>query len=280
MTIAAVALMMTACQKSGSDISNEDINLADDDMVAEAMFDDIFSTADNATLTFENMEKSIEAAKGEVITLVSDSCPIVTVEFIDETIRVITVDYGEGCTGFYENTRSGKIIVTVDGRRRVPGSSRTVTFDNYYFNGIKVEGTNVTTNEGENDNQNVVFSHSLEGGKLIFPDETVVERSFYREREWVAGYFTFNPWDDECMITGGAQGTTYRGVIYQNEIIAPLHWKRICPFFVSGVIEITREGEETITLDFGDGECDEYATITRGDDQKEIILRKKHRILR
>ena len=280
MIIAAVSLFVTACEKNNSDLTGEDFNLADDDAVAEAMFDDIFSTADNATQMLDNMQKSLDASKGGIMILVSDSCPTVSVELIDETLRVITIDYGDGCTGFYDQTRSGKIIITVDGRRRVTGSSRTVTFDNYFFNGIKVEGTQVTTNEGENENGNVVFSHTLEGGKLVFPDEVVAERSFYREREWVAGYSTFNPWDDECLVTGTASGTNYKGVSYQNEIVSALHWKRICPFFVSGTIKIARNGAEPFELDYGDGECDEFATVTRGDEVKEIILKKRHRRLR
>jgi hypothetical protein len=280
MIAVAISLLLTSCEKSKGDLNSEDFNLADDDAVAEAMFDDIFSSADNATQLLDNMEKSLDVTKGGIVFLVSDSCPSVSVEPVDETVRIITIDYGEGCTGFYGQTRSGRIVITVDGRRRVTGSSRTIEFDNYFFNGIKVEGTDIITNEGENDNGNVVFSHTLEGGRLIFPDEVVTGRSFYREREWIAGFDTFNPWDDESLITGTATGTNYRGVSYQNEIISSLHWKRICPFFVSGTIRITRDGAEPFELDYGDGECDELATVTRGDEVKEIILKKRHRKLR
>lgn len=278
--ITAVSLFVAACEKSGSVINNEDINLADDDAVAEAMFDDIFNSADNATLILENYENSLETVKGGVVTLVSDSCPAVTVEIGDDLLRVITIDYGEGCTGFYNQTRSGKIVITLDGKRRVEGSTRTVTFDNYFFNGIKVEGIWVTTNEGLNENLEVVFSISLTGGKMTFPDGTVVERSLYHERSWIAGFNTREPWDDECLVTGYASGVTYRGISYQNEITTALHWKRICPFFVSGVISITRDDAEPIELNYGEGECDEYATLTKGDEVREIILKKRHRILR
>lgn len=160
------------------------------------------------------------------------------------------------------------------------GSTRTITFDEYYFNGIKVEGTKVTENMGENEDGNVVFSSTLTGGMLTFPDEVVVTREFYREREWVAGYDTWNIWDDECLVTGYASGTTYKGVTYENTIKSALHWKRVCRFFVSGIIEINREGTEAFELDYGDDECDALATLRRGDEEKEITLRFRHRKIR
>ncbi|MEZ4999576.1 MAG: hypothetical protein R2727_02455 [Bacteroidales bacterium] len=280
LVLAAVSLMVSSCEKNGSELTTDDINLADDDAVAEFVFDDIFNTAESASLLLEGSEKSLDGLKGSTVVLVSDSCPTVSVELVDETVRVITVDYGEGCTGFYGQTRSGKIIITQSGRRITEGSFRTVTFDNYIFNDIVVEGTKVTTNQGLNDNQNMVFSTTLTGGKLIFPDETVVEREFSHEREWIAGFMTINPWDDECLVTGTATGINYNGVSYQNEITSALYWKRICPFFVSGTISITRDGADPVFLDYGDGECDEYATITRGEDVREIILRKRFRVIR
>ncbi|MCK7533994.1 MAG: hypothetical protein MZV63_24705 [Marinilabiliales bacterium] len=36
------------------------------------------------------------------------------------------------------------------------------------------------------------------------------------------------------------------------------------------------EGIEPFDLDYGDGECDANATISRGDESKEITLRYRH----
>ncbi|MBS0010402.1 MAG: hypothetical protein KFF49_03275 [Bacteroidales bacterium] len=279
LSIALISIMLVGCEKSSNPLSTDDIDLADDDAVTEAIFDDIFGTADNAMQIVESFMLKNTGVKGNVV-VVSDSCPTVTVEFIDEGHRVLTIDFGDGCTGLWEQTRAGKIIITVNGFRRVAGSSRSITFDEYYFNGIKVEGTQLTENMGENDNGNVVFSSTLTGGKLTFPNDTSLTREFYREREWVAGYDTWNIWDDECFITGYASGTTYKGVSYENTIKSALHWKRVCRFFVSGIIEIKREGKEPFELDYGDGECDAFATLRRGDEEKEITLRFRHRKIR
>jgi hypothetical protein len=53
--------------------------------------------------------------------------------------------------------------------------------------------------------------------------------------------------------------------------------KRVCQFIVSGVVEIEREGAEPFKLDYGSGECDNKAVVTRGSESKEIQLRHWHR---
>ncbi|MCD4768823.1 MAG: hypothetical protein K8R35_01480, partial [Bacteroidales bacterium] len=129
--ISAVAIFLVSCEKNSTSLTDQltedDTFLADDEAVAEALFDDVFSTADGAVQMLDGFMKSGEV-KCDIIVL-ADSCPMVTVEFISETSRIITVDYGEGCTGFFNQTRSGKIIIEVTGFRRVVGSTRTVTFD-------------------------------------------------------------------------------------------------------------------------------------------------------
>ena len=95
---------------------------------------------------------------------------------------------------------------------------------------------------GYNNNQNLVISVKLTGGKLTLPDGKTIERSFEHQREWTAGLLTRNIWDDECLITGTATGKNIKGIAYTNTIITALHWKRACSFIVSGVVKIEREG--------------------------------------
>jgi len=279
--LCAIAIFTVSCDKNNTPLNTDELDLADDDAVTEAVFDDIFSNVDNATQALDLFFSKGEAAKGEII-LSEGTCPIITVNIGDETTwpKIITIDFGDGCEGLYNQTRAGKIIIAVTGPRREEGSTRTVTFENYFFNGIGVQGTKVTENLGANDNGNVVFSASLTGGLITLPNDTTIAREFSREREWIAGYDTWNIWDDECLVTGFANGTTYKGATYENKITSALHWKRVCKFIVSGVIEINRSGIEAFELDYGDGECDAIAVLRRGTEEKEITLRHKHRKFR
>lgn len=261
--------LANSCQKQ-SPIGESAAEAADDATFSETMFDDVFATLEIATATAESMLKS---------AAVADSCPVVTVTFPGTGLwpRTVLVDYGEGCTGMNEIIRSGRILITVTGPRSEAGSSRTVTFDNYFCNDVKIEGTKVIENLGPNDAGNIVFSTVLTGGKITLPDSRFIEREFDREREYVAGYLTRTPWDDECLITGIATGVNLNGLTYTHTITGALEWKATCRFIVSGTIGFEVEGMEPFVLDYGNGECDAAATLVRGEETKEITLGVRHR---
>jgi len=273
----ALAIMVSSCQKA-ENVADIDVNLADDDAVTEAVFDDVFSSVDIASIGLEDILGA--DTKGPIFA--GDTCPIVTVNDHDPLTwpKVVTIDYGAGCV-YGELVRKGKIMITVSAPRNETGSTRTVTFDEYFFNDIKVEGTKIIENLGFNTNQNLVVSVTLAGGKLTLPDGKTIEREVAREREWIAGMNTpRNVWDDVCLITGTTSGVTIKGVAYSTTIAAPLKWVRACRFLVSGIIRIERAGAEAVELDFGDGTCDARAVLRKGDQEKEIILKVRHRLMK
>jgi hypothetical protein len=252
------------------------VDLADDDAVTDAVYEDVFNTADNAAIIVDQMGKGDDAKSVMVVT---DSCPAITVTRPTTGIwpKIVTIDYGTGCAGFNDNTRSGKILIEVTGPRLTTGSKRTVTFVNYFFNNIKVEGTKVLETKGYNTNKNLIILVKLTGGKLTLPDGKTIERTIDHQREWTAGLLTKNIWDDECLVTGTATGKNINGVDYKNTIVTALHWKRVCRFIVAGVIKIEKDGSQPVELNYGTGECDAKAVVTRGGESKEILLKFKHR---
>jgi hypothetical protein len=279
MMITALAVIsFSSCKKDTSSgiIDQSSVNLADDDAVTEVVYEDVFNTTDNATIILDEIGKSLDT-KSE--TVLSDSCPTITITrpTASPWPKIVTVDYGISCAGNNDNVRSGKIVIEVTGPRLQKGSKRTVTFVNYFFNGIKVEGTKVLENMGYNNNQNLVISVKLTDGKLTLPDGKTIERSADHLREWTAGLMTKNIWDDECLITGSATGKNIDGLSYTNTITTALHWTRACRFIVSGVVSIQKSGMEPVQLDYGSGDCDAKAVVTRGDISKEILLKNKHR---
>lgn len=272
-------LSFSSCKKDSSIsgvIDQASLNLADDDAVTDVVYEDVFNTADNATIILDQMGKSTDARS---LTVESDSCPLITITrpTADLWPKTVTVDYGAYCTGINDNVRSGKIIIEVTGPRLLVGSKRTITFVNYFFNGIKVEGTKVLESMGYNDNQNLVISVKLTDGKLTLPDGKTIERTVAHQREWTAGLLTKNIWDDECLITGTSTGKNIDGLAYTNTIMTALHWTRACRFIVSGVVNIQREGKDPVQLDYGNGECDAKAVVTRNGVSTEILLKNKHR---
>jgi len=279
MFAAAAAILVSSCTKTGT-LDQTSVDMADDDAVTDAVFEDVFNSVDNADIILAGFQKSGEVKSDYVV--LSDSCPLVTITHPSDGIwpKTITIDYGTGCEGFFESTRSGSIVIEVSGPRMETGSKKTVTFNNYFINGIKVEGTKVIENLGYNNNQNPEISVTLTGGKLTLPDGRTIEREMEHKREWTAGMGTRNIWDDECLVTGTASGKTIGGKTYTNTIMTALHWKRVCKFVVSGVVQVEREGLDPFTIDYGTGECDAIATVTRGNETKEITLRYRHRLFK
>jgi hypothetical protein len=278
MTLSIALISLTSCNKETAPLDQASINLVDDDAVTDVAFEDVFNTVDNASIILENA-----LGKGDLksATVLADSCPVVTVDILAPGVwpKTITVNYGTSCVGFKGSTRSGKIIIVVSARRNVINSTRTVTFDNYYFNGIKIEGTKEFKNLGPNANQNMVISVKLTGGKLTLPDGKIIERAFEHQREWIHGWDTKYIWDDECLVTGTATGKNINGIAYTNTITTPLHWVRDCEFLVSGIIIFERTGVVPVVLNYGDGECDNIAILKRGDQMRQIQLKHKQRLM-
>ena len=62
---------------------------------------------------------------------------------------------------------------------------------------------------------------------------------------------------------------------YKRNIIKPLVKIDGCDYIVEGKIEYIKNGSVVVTVDFGDGECDDIATKTVDGVDKEIKLNKK-----
>ncbi len=271
---------LSSCQKENKNVINDDeLLLTEEDALTETLFDDLMEAVDNAVFTVENQLSSGTHKS----MIVSTGCPTITVDRPD-TIRwpkVITIDWGDGCEGFYGHTRSGMVKITITGWMKRPGSMKTVELFDYHINGIKVEGTKTTKNNGWNDKGNLTFTAVLEGGKLTIPvenaDSIVLTKEFKRHKEWVAGVETRNFFDNVFYITGSANGTNYNQQPYTRTITYRLEWAASCKFMKSGTVVIVIGDKLPITLDYGDGKCDNEATITINGETKSILLRLRHR---
>ena len=239
------------------------------DLIAQADFEEI----DDIT---SGMMLIAEGGVGGRITSVDDErchCAVVT---HDHENHVITIDFGDGCTGPNGVVRSGKIIINYNGYRFVPGSYWIVTFEEFYINRRHIEGVRTVTNVSASLMVNPKFHIVLEGGKVTWPDETFATREVDRVRVW---FRAANPLFDEYHILAEstADGTTRKEINYSCVVLSDLVYKRSCRNSVRGRIPVAgvKEvvfGDRTYTIDFGDGECDTIVTITTGDETKTIDL--------
>lgn len=166
-------------------------------------------------------------------------------------------------------TRSGTITVSYSGRRLQPGSTRTITFDSYYRNNIKVEGTysvSVTDSTLTNTDFTVTFAHTT-ALTLTFPDTKTVVRNASFNSVW--DYKIADP--TKSTIThkagGTAEGTNRKGKNYVMTINTDIVYRADCfaagfglPY--TGTKTIVVNNLATYKIDYGSDSCDNMVTIT------------------
>jgi hypothetical protein len=79
------------------------------------------------------------------------------------------------------------------------------------------------------------------------------------------------PLDDVYNITGDRSGSNSQGRTWSGQTVEPLVRKSVCPWLVKGIVNLTVNGRSGV-LDYGDGTCDNQATITVNAVPKTITL--------
>ncbi len=273
------ALAFTACQKSGLLPNAEDTQLATDNARMDNESDNIGSVIN--AIAYSNGMSSIgqktEGPGGVFGNITLPACATVTIDTISNP-KSITVDFGSSpclCDQWDNLYRQGVIKATWTGAYRDPGTVITIVTTNFY-RGIatdqmdKYDVNRTVTNMGPNANGNLQF-HIVTTINVSYFDGTTSNWSADKMREWIQGESTKDISDDVFVITGSVSGTNRNGIPVSATITTPLT-KNACTWFVSGVVEITRGTMPTITLDYGNGNCDNLATITVNGHTKTITL--------
>ncbi len=279
--LAVIAMFfIMSCEQSADNPSIAEFESAELDAVAAADFDEIDDITEGAMGYSDGSiggRTDGEEGKGRGMDERA-SCATVT---HDKEAQTITIDFGDGCEGQYGKTRSGIIFITYTGKRFIPGSQWTITFENFYIDDRHIEGTRSVENVSETLDDNPKFHILLTDGKVTWPDGTFATREVDRYRVWVRAS---NPMMDEIHILEGsiASGINQEGLNYSSTVLADLIVKRACResnmarIPVQGVKEVVI-GDETHLVDFGDGECDSIVTITANGVTTEVDLAERHR---
>lgn len=289
--IVAASLIFSSCKKEYSDTltAKEEEEAANEASISETetefAFNDVFDNVMGV-----NAEVGIGGVGvfGRIMTngrlLQPDSIRCFTVTVTPQPTgfpKTVVIDFGNGCNSQGVN-RSGKIITVYTGRLIHPGSSATTTFENYKINGLSITGTHVITNttatvSGSNLRQ---FTVEVTNAKIIRPNGTYIQWDSKRVSTQVEGNGTLLPADDIFSIRGSAKGkvkTLDHLFQWNSEITEPLVKKFICHWISKGIIKVTREtlsanSPWVSVLNYGNGDCDNKATITINGNTRQISL--------
>lgn len=231
---------------------------AGDEAQASTINDQILSEVNTHIGANAQLVKPVFAKNG-IIT------PQVIVENTGTTatsvLKKITIDFGtSGFTGRHGNTLKGKIIVNVDLRLLVLGSSRTITYENFTINGISVTGSNKITFGGWTTAQHPFWAITGENTITLADGKTITWKA-ERRLEFTSGLTTL--WGEGYILTGSASGINAEGKAYTMTIDTnnPLIGSTLYPYITKGSVSVTI-GQSTGVIDYGDGTQDNKATLT------------------
>jgi hypothetical protein len=201
-----------------------------------------------------------------------NACPTVTITRPNAPapfpVRVV-LDFGTGCVAIDSHYRKGKIIHVYTNRLIIPNAVVETSFDGFYFDSIKVEGTMRIKNTTELA-VGPRYQINVTNGKLTKPNGNFISWNSEKVRTQLEGVLTPAPIDDAFKITGAARGQVKRDttlVGWNATIIEPLVRRNNCRWIVKGTVRTVRENATTGTrfvglIDYGTGTCDNAATVT------------------
>lgn len=246
---------------------------AETDVTAEAAFNDVFN---NVMGVNDEVGMAGTGAFGRVNE--PWHCYTVTATKLDapRTFPLkIVVDFGTGCTGRNGVLRKGKIITTYSNRLTVKDATAVTTFEGFSVNGVKLEGTHTITQLGSI-NDTLKFGLKIENAVVTKENGEAAAWQSTKTLKQIGGNSTlYQPGDDVYSLTGESNGTvTLSGNEYSwsKRVINPLVKANNCEYIQSGSVGISRNGKEN-TINFGDGTCDNKATITINGISVTITLR-------
>lgn len=197
----------------------------------------------------------------------------------------ITIDFGTaGCIRPADgHSRKGKIIIDYSNRLTLPGAAATITLDNFYIDDTKIEGTATITNTSSPNSTppSRQFTVDVTNGKLSTADGNYVEWNSHKTITQTQGLSTLlYPKDDVFQIEGSANGRAQKGnllVAWQSTITSPLIKNFECRWIVQGTVKVVRASTSANTswtglLDYGNGNCDNQATVTLNGVTHQITL--------
>lgn len=226
----------------------------------QAIADNLTEDANNIMMSVAE-EKNLTGNKGGGPVSDNFLCATVTVTPQTGFPKTVIIDFGPlpGCTAPNGVIRSGKIQVVISDSLRHPQSTAVMTFDNYRVNGYKKEGTITWTNTSTPGVRS--WRREVVNGKITAPNGNWWMHDGVKEIVQTEGTGTINPADDVFHITGHGTTTNSQGHSRSHLITEFLEKKNSCEWIDKGKIRFEGPNHFAI-LDFGNGDCDNHATIT------------------
>jgi len=266
-SIFTISILFTACKKEVDDDTQSSV----DNSICENTFSRIVPSAHRIAIGESGTKEHIKQLKvnGNV------TCATVTLDDTTKTHwpKTVTVDYGNGCVDLSDGKlKSGKLLLEFDQYWDNQGATMTLSTSDYKEDGMLIKGKVVATNNGATGTANLISVDIADASCTTSNWEILYEST--RDYKFTDVNNTPNDLlDDIVELDGNANGTNRKGENYTVEVLETIIKDPSCEFIGKGVMQITPEGKAPRTVDFGDGTCDNKATITINGNTFEFKLK-------
>ena len=269
--LALLMLVFTSCNESDT-IQEEPISESIDLKAAETEAEIDKVSEESSTIIEEAflMQEYPETKSHPITDRYLPDCVTITVVIV-QNMKTVTLDFGDGCELRNGNFVSGKIIMIYERDPEAASKMITYSFENFYFNRKHVEGGGSILRERSNENGNPQSTKTFDV-TVTWPDGLFASKKGVKIREMIEGQDTHAWGDNVFLITGNWEFTRKNGTVLSAKVIEALRRELACKFLVSGILELNKN-ENNAVLSYGDGECDDLATVSiNGGERREIHL--------
>jgi hypothetical protein len=184
--------------------------------------------------------------------------------------NTITINYGTAnCLCIDGRFRRGVVVISYLGQRRLAGSSYSVAFTNYHVNDHAVLGS-INGSFALNGSNPLITRNS--NITVISLSGDTSTRSANRSIEMIAGNNTPQNRLDDVYLISGNSSISRNGLSRTQNILSPLRREGNCNWIVSGTLNMAVGNSMPRTIDFGNGSCDNQATVTVNGQSRTITL--------
>jgi hypothetical protein len=286
--IATTLLIFSACKKQDDATSagaqqEFAAAAAETDATADVVFDDLFDNVMGVNSevgiggTGVFGRAGVSSGGNRLEGVDSAACYVVTIKQVSTSSRFplqVTIDFGGGCTSADGRVRAGKVNIVYTGKMTGAGNSATTTFDGYYIDNIKVEGTQKITNTSTPDKKS--YTSVVTNARLTWANGNYSQWNSEKTVTQTDGAATpLIAIDDIFSLTGQANGSIQKDDKYfqwATAITSPLVKRYICHYFSKGTLSLSKGNVVVAVLDYGNGACDKKATFTVNGVVQEITL--------
>ncbi|MFC7357724.1 hypothetical protein ACFQO1_08500 [Jejudonia soesokkakensis] len=262
----AICLLAVLFANCDAESIQEEFNFSAEDSARAAQTDNV---ADGALSIIENAYTENEEPRGVAVTTLFPDCTTITIQ-PNGNGGSILLDFGTGCELNNGAFVTGSIQILYG---PLDGGTRTLTYEytnfTYNSNGISGGGTVVRVVDNGNGNPQSTVTEDI---TVSFPNtEITATRNATRISEWVEGVGSGNWQDNVYHITGNWETIFTNGFSRTGTVTDKLVRKLQCRYLVSGLLEISQQNI-TGVIDWGDGSCDNRATLEINGRIYDIVL--------